>query len=239
MREGSGLFVTDSGHIATSAALIADADYVVVWTSDGQRWKANVIGTDPISDVAVVHIESDAWQSLSIASSAIPISGQQAFALDHQANAIIPGSVTDASTPMIAISQRAALPGSALVNAEGTVIAMAVTDGTTAAPAWLLERVIIDLIADGSAEHQWLGIAVESAQGAKAVVVVDVIDDSPASAAGVRVGDIIDSVNGETVTDGASIHRTIQTIEAGGDAVLTLSRNGSRRLVVVTPEIQS
>ena len=83
MREGSGFFVTDDGHIATSAGLVGNADYVLAWTDDGQRWKAHVVASDAVSDVAVLQIDSEDWPAVSLGSDDTLWAGQYALALDH------------------------------------------------------------------------------------------------------------------------------------------------------------
>lgn len=235
MREGSGLFITDDGYIATSAGLIENAEYVLAWTDDGQRWKAEVVALDPISDVAVVHIDSDDWPAASLGVGD-PWDGQQALALDHDDRTISIGEVTSVSAPLVEIDQPAALPGSAIVDGGGEVIAMVTADGTNrhATPAWMIEQVAVDLIATGATVHVWLGLAVEDHPSGDMVVVDSVLDGSPAQEAGLRPGDLIDSVNGHAIDDAASLYRHIQNSEPGDEAVLTVTRNASRRIVVTT-----
>lgn len=235
MREGSGLFVTDDGHIATSAGLIESADYVLAWTEDGQRWKAHIIATDAVSDIAVIQIDSADWPGVSLGSAEL-WNGQYALALDHEEDSISIGEVTAVSAPLLEIDQPAAVPGSAIVDDTGAVIAMVVADGTNnhATPAWMLEQVAVDLISSGTTTHVWLGIGVSSSPGGDMVVIEEVLTDSPATQARLRRGDLIDSFNGNPVPNAASLHRQVQNSEPGADAVLTVTRDGSRRLIIAT-----
>lgn len=235
MSEGSGLFITDDGYIATSAGLIAGADYVLAWTDDGQRWKARVVASDPISDVAVVHIDSSDWPAVALGSGN-PAHGQRALALDHDDRTIADGTVTDVSMPIVEIDQPAAVPGSAIVDDTGSVIAMVTDDGTNrhATPAWLLERVAVDLIASGSTVHVSLGFEVADTTSPGTVVVTSVLPGSPAADAGMRDGDLIDSLNGDPVVDAASLYRQVQSSDPGDEVVLTVTRNASRRIVVTS-----
>ena len=235
MREGSGLFVTDDGHIATSAGLIESADYVLAWTEDGQRWKAHIIATDAVSDIAVIQIDSADWPGVSLGSAEL-WNGQYALALDHEEDSISIGEVTAVSAPLLEIDQPAAVPGSAIVDDTGAVIAMVVADGTNnhATPAWMLEQVAVDLISSGTTTHVWLGIGVSSSPGGDMVVIEEVLTDSPATQARLRRGDLIDSFNGNPVPNAASLHQQVQNSEPGADAVLTVTRDGSRRLIIAT-----
>lgn len=54
---GSGVIVSDEGHILTNNHVIVDADAIQVMLHDGRSTSANVIGTDPATDLAVLKIE--------------------------------------------------------------------------------------------------------------------------------------------------------------------------------------
>lgn len=242
MREGSGFFVTDSGHIATSAGLLDNAEYVLAWTQDGQRWRATVVAADPISDVAVIRIDSQGWPSASLGTAELR-AGQYALALDHDENMISVGEVTAVGGPRVTVDQPAGLPGSAIVDDTGAVIAMLTADvsdsddsTSPATPAWILERVAVDLISAGATTHTWLGVVIESyaASPGDMVQVSAVVSGSPAEEAGLRTGDLIDSMNGDPTPDAETLYRAIQGSEPGDEAVLTVTRNGSRRIIIAT-----
>jgi S1-C subfamily serine protease len=129
------------------------------------------------------------------------------------------------------------LPGSAIVDDTGAIIAMAniSTDSTvTATPAWMLDRVVDELLHDGQASHAWLGILVEPAGDASSVVVTAVIDDSPCDHAKLKGGDIIDAVDGEPLSTTMSLWTMVQRRAPGETVDLAITRNGQRRLVQVT-----
>ena len=54
---GSGVIVDPGGYIITNDHVIAKADAIKVVLSDGREFKANLIGTDPKTDIAVVKID--------------------------------------------------------------------------------------------------------------------------------------------------------------------------------------
>ncbi len=236
MREGSGMFVTDNGHIVTSAGLIDSAEYVLAWTEDGQRWKAHLVATDPVSDIAVIQIESVDWPSVSLDVGADLRDGQYALALDHDHDSIAIGEVISVTSPLLEVEQSAAVPGSAIIDDTGAVIAMIIGNGTNrhGARAWMLEQVTVDLITSGRAAHNWLGLAVNREAAKDMVVVTSVAEGSPAARAGLRTGDLIDSFDGDPIVDAASLHRRLQHAEPGEDAALTVTRDGSRRIILAT-----
>lgn len=66
------------------------------------------------------------------------------------------------------------------------------------------------------------------------VLVARVVEDGPAAGAGVRVGDLITAINGETVESGFDVRRTIGSLEEGDAASLDLIRGGRRLTVEAT-----
>jgi len=54
---GSGVLVSPEGYILTNHHVISDADTIDVALSDGRKVKAQVIGSDPETDIAVLKIE--------------------------------------------------------------------------------------------------------------------------------------------------------------------------------------
>jgi serine protease Do len=56
---GTGFIFHDHGHIATNYHVVADAGEVTVTLSDGREFPAEVVGTDPDTDLAVLEIHPD------------------------------------------------------------------------------------------------------------------------------------------------------------------------------------
>ncbi|MEM9643605.1 MAG: trypsin-like peptidase domain-containing protein [Planctomycetota bacterium] len=57
--QGSGVIVDEEGFILTNRHVIADGDDITVTLSDGRRVPATVIGSDMLTDLAVLKVESD------------------------------------------------------------------------------------------------------------------------------------------------------------------------------------
>jgi len=55
---GSGIILDEVGHIVTNNHVIEDADSIHVTLSDGRRFRAETIGTDPRTDLAVIKIDA-------------------------------------------------------------------------------------------------------------------------------------------------------------------------------------
>jgi len=56
---GSGFIISPDGYILTNNHVAGNAKKVVVTTTDGKRYDADIIGTDPATDIALLKIKSD------------------------------------------------------------------------------------------------------------------------------------------------------------------------------------
>jgi S1-C subfamily serine protease len=59
---GSGFIWDSSGHIVTNYHVVEDSDFVRVKLTDGTEWEAEILGTAPEFDVAVLKIEAPSNQ---------------------------------------------------------------------------------------------------------------------------------------------------------------------------------
>ncbi|TWU03278.1 S1C family serine protease [Neorhodopirellula pilleata] len=57
--QGSGVVVDSEGYVLTNRHVIVDGEEISVTLSDGRRLKAQVIGTDSLTDLAVLKIDAD------------------------------------------------------------------------------------------------------------------------------------------------------------------------------------
>jgi serine protease Do len=64
---GSGMIIDKKGRILTNFHVVSDVDEIKVQLSDKRRFEAEVVGTDPASDVAVIRIKGDVPSDLPVA----------------------------------------------------------------------------------------------------------------------------------------------------------------------------
>lgn len=249
MREGSGFFLTPSGHVATSARLLRSSEYVIVWTDGNRRFPAEIMGTDSFSDVALLKIEPSAWQAVEVAESATLQVGQATLAIDHERSQMVHGTIASAfgtirgdgqpSAPRVLIS-KGPPAGSAIVNDAGAIIAMSngLTDGPTgetiATPAWLIQRVALDMLVSGNSSHAWLGAEVAETEAGDGVAITEIQDHSPAYADGLQVGDEVEWLDGVAINSLEALMRELYTHSPGDQIDLVVTRQDSRRLVSIT-----
>ncbi|MBI1234597.1 MAG: Do family serine endopeptidase [Alphaproteobacteria bacterium] len=62
MREGlslgSGFFISEDGYVVTNNHVIEDATEITVVLSDGEEFNATVVGTDPLTDIALLEVDN-------------------------------------------------------------------------------------------------------------------------------------------------------------------------------------
>ncbi|GAB3599482.1 trypsin-like peptidase domain-containing protein [Angustibacter peucedani] len=96
------------------------------------------------------------------------------------------------------------------------------------------------LIADGKAEHPFLGVSLKDgtvAQGAaqrNAALLAAVTSGSPAASAGLKTGDAVIAVDGESVNSSESLVAQIRERQVGSTVKLTIVRSGKQLEVTAT-----
>lgn len=105
-----------------------------------------------------------------------------------------------------------------------------------AIPANVAKSVVAQLRKNGSVRRGWLGVSMQSltpslarAVGlteAKGVLVEDVTPNSPASAAGLRQGDVITAFNGRSIRNGRDLAVAVAEMPAGERASVSIWRDG-------------
>ncbi len=149
--------------------------------------------------------------------------------------------------------------GGPLLNAMGQAIGMntAILRGTQglgfAIPINTAMRIANQLIATGKVEHPFLGIQMINLTPQlkeeinrdpnanlkidvdKGTLIARVVRNSPAAAAGMKSGDIIQTVNGKTVQNSNEVQQAMETTKIGSSVKIQLRRNGQTVSLNVTP----
>ena len=182
--EGSGVIWDTDGLIVTNNHVVEDAGEVTVAFASGQRVDAEVVDTDPLTDIAVLRVDRDGLPAATFADD-LPAVGELALAVGNPLGfestvtaGIVSGlhrSIPDDSPrarPLVDLIQTDAAispgnSGGALVGAGGEVIgvnvayippaARAVSIGF-AIPAPTVSAVVEQLLEDGEVSHAFLGI---------------------------------------------------------------------------------
>ncbi|HET9283446.1 MAG TPA: trypsin-like peptidase domain-containing protein [Candidatus Angelobacter sp.] len=80
---GSGFVIDGEGHILTNYHVIEGARQLEVTTSDKKKYKAQIVGTDPVHDLAVIQIPVKDVPQASIGDSKNLVVGQKVYAIGN------------------------------------------------------------------------------------------------------------------------------------------------------------
>lgn len=227
---GSGVIVSEDGYIVTNAHVIEKADEITVAFNDGRKSRARVIGSDPDSDLAVIKVDMTGLTPLGFRELPIRV-GDLALAIGNPfgvGQTVTQGIISATGRTGLGVNKfedfiqtdAAINPGNsggALVDAHGELVGINTvifsrSGGSMgigfAIPTVLVEQVMNALIKDGRVSRGWLGIEIQSQlrdptqlETTTGVEVLNVIAQGPAAKSGLKVGDIILTIDGVEMTD--------------------------------------
>jgi S1-C subfamily serine protease len=88
---GSGIVFDSNGGILTNHHIVEDAEKVEVLTPDGKKFQGEVLGSDPMSDIAVVRVDGEGLPAVKLGDSDKLVVGQIAIAIGNPYGFILPG----------------------------------------------------------------------------------------------------------------------------------------------------
>jgi serine protease Do len=266
---GSGVVVDRNGYILTNNHVVEKATRIKVkFTSDDTEYDAHVVGTDPLTDLAVVKVEKGNLTAASIGNSdgmqvgdwAIAIGSPFGFNETMTVGIIsakerdIPGDST--SFQHFLQTDAAINPGNSggpLLNIRGEVIGINTmiasrTGGNTgigfAMPINTAVKVYNQIIKTGHVTRGSIGIGfppspenndklVKAFGGKTGIFIQNVTAGSPAEKAGIKVEDILTSVNGKPIRKGQDLIDEVAETQVGNPVSITYLRDGKPHTVNV------
>jgi S1-C subfamily serine protease len=266
---GSAVAFTPDGFLVTNAHVVAGAERGTATFVDGDELSFEVIGRDPLSDLAVVRASGTNLVAAPFGDAARLRVGQLVVAIGNPlgfAGSVTAGVVSALGRSLAArdgqasrlvenvIQTDAALnpgnSGGALADARGRVVgintAVAGVGLGLAVPVDAATRLILTaLMRDGRVRRAYLGIvggtrrlpaALAARLGRPAgLEVVQLLEGSPAAAAGVRAGDVIVSLDGRPIAGVGDLQRSLVGDLVGRAIEVTLERDGTLAEVALTP----
>ena len=178
---GSGFVVSSDGLILTNAHVVEGSDQVKVTLKNGETYDGKVMGTDSLTDVAVIKIEAEELPAVTFADSDSLQPGEWAIAIGNPLgldNTVTTGivSATGRTSAQVGVADKrvsfvqtdaAINPGNSggpLLNARGEVIGIntAIIQNAQglgfAIPVNAARDIAEELIAKGKVDHPFLGI---------------------------------------------------------------------------------
>jgi putative serine protease PepD len=256
--QGSGFVYDSNGRIITNQHVVEGATSISVRFWNGKTYKAELVGSDPSTDLAVIKVDAPAsvLTPLTLGDSDAVAVGDNVVAIGSPfglENTVTSGIVSALHRQMTSpnnfsiddsIQTDAAInhgnSGGPLLNAEAQVIGVNAqiesdsggNDGVGfAIPSNTVKSIVSELIATGKAEHAYLGVSVETVNGS--VRITEVRTGTPAADAGLQSGDTIVSVDGKRIVSGDGLTSAISTKKPGDTVSITYSRGGQSHTVKI------
>ncbi len=181
---GSGVIVSPEGYILTNHHVVAAADEIGVELADGRKAKANIIGSDPETDLAVIKIDMKGLPSVTFGHSDQAKVGDIVLAIGNPlgiGQTVTMGIISALGRKQLGINTYvdfiqtdAAInqgnSGGALVDATGNLIAIntmiiSQTGGSVgiglSIPTTVAKPIMEQIIRTGSVTRGWIGVAVQ------------------------------------------------------------------------------
>ncbi len=249
---GSGVITSADGLVLTAAHVIQGSEEVVVVFPDGKEVQGKVLGANYSKDIAMVRItEPGPWPYVELGESRPLKAGDWVVALGHSAG-FDPGRTPpvrfgrvvsegpgnffttdctliggDSGGPLFDLNGRLvgihssigfSLKNNNHAGIDGFVVDW---DRMLAGEAW--GRLSMNPFAPS--EMPVLGIGMGMGRGVRGVPVESVAPGSPAAAAGVRIGDVIESLNGSRIRHGQELLQILAKRQAGDTVTLGILRD--------------
>ena len=181
---GSGVILSEDGYIVTNNHVIKDAKEITVVTANNDEYDAVLVGTDPTTDIALLKIEAEGLQKITVANSDNVRLGQWVLAVGNPFNltsTVTAGIISAKGRDINIIDEQSAIEsflqtdaavnpgnsGGALVNTGGQLVgintAISSRSGSFegysfAVPANLMMKVVGDLKEFGRVQRAFMGI---------------------------------------------------------------------------------
>ena len=258
---GSGFIIDPSGLIVTNNHVVGRADRITVALADGTELPARLIGSDDLTDIAVIRVSSPTplpfvkWgDSRAVEVGDWILAAGNPFGLGSSVTAgIISARGRDIGAGPFDDFIQIDAPinpgnsGGPTFNLDGDVIAVntaivSPTGGSVgigfAVPSEIAIRIVADLRDKGRIDRGWLGVSVQDAPGARSansgVSIAGIDRTGPAAKAGLRPGDIVLAVNGDHVDSARGLIRAVAAAQPGTAVKLSVRRSGQSFELPVT-----
>ena len=260
---GSGFIISQDGFIVTNNHVIKGADQIKVILHDDKEYDAKIIGTDPMTDLALIKIEAKNLAPLKFGSSSNAKVGSwvvaigSPFGLEQTVTAGIvsaKGRIIGSGPYDDFIQTDASInPGNSggpLLNLQGEVIGIntaIIKSGQGigfAIPSDLATGIIDQLTEYQQVSRGWMGVAIQNVtqelaeyygiNETKGVYVAKVYEDNPAHKAGIKPGDVITRINGRKIDTSRDLTVTIANLKVDETIKVKVIRKGKEKIIDLT-----
>ncbi len=255
---GSGFIVSDSGYIVTNYHVIQDADALAVKLADKKVLLGKLVGTSKDTDLAVLKIDCGKLPYLKFANTKDVKVGHYAIAIGAPfslSQTVTTGIVSQKGRELglhyredyiqTDASINPGNSGGPLLNIDGEVIGVndciiSPSSGDTKGSVGLgfaidgnLAKTFVNaIIKSASPNRPYVGITMEMRMETDPPVVSEVTKDSPASKAGILVGDLIVQIDSRKVKTIRDVQSVLLTYYDPGDTVQFVIRRKEKEITI-------
>ena len=251
---GSGVIVTNEGHIITNNHVVDQVDEIEVQLSDGRTKKARLVGADSQVDLAVLKIDDPGVKPLKLADSDTVQAGDFVLAIGNPfgfEETVTEGIISSKGRPNrtdafgdLLQTDAAINPGNSggpLINLRGEVIGINTaiisrTGGSQgigfAIPSNTIRTALESLLKQGRIIRGYLGIQTRALQPGQngteneGVIVDQVVPGSPAAEAQLQKGDVIRKFNGHEIKNFPALRSLVAQAQLNKNVELEIVRDG-------------
>ncbi len=253
---GSGVIVREDGYVLTNEHVVAGADEIIVMFANNQATTAQVIGSDPHTDLAVIKVAARGLPVIPTLADERPRVGDVALAIGNPfglGHSVSQGIISAFSRSVITnspyddfIQTDAAISpgnsGGALIDHEGRLLGIntmiySQSGGSEgigfAIPADIALQVMEQIVRHGRVIRGWLGVNLRLQAipgGPPGLEVRGVNRGGPAHLAGIAPGDFILSINQVAAQSAYTITDVIANTQPGDPIEVEVMRGGQRFL---------
>ncbi len=249
---GSGFIISEDGKLVTNYHVIQNARDVKVRMADGDTvYEAEVIGSDPETDISVLQILDDKdFEFIKFGDSNVVRVGDPVLAIGNPlgvgisaSKGIISAKFRTLNGPYDDFFQTDASinlgnSGGPLINLQGEVIGVNTAIKTSgfsrgsigvgfSMSSAVASRVVDEILEKGKVSRGWLGVYISTStdpENNERILVDGVFKDGPARKAGVLPGDLIVSVDGNEIADIREFVSFVGGMEPGKEVILEILR---------------
>jgi serine protease Do len=250
---GSGVIISPDGYIVTNNHVVDGATDINVTMSDRRILPAKLVGTDPLTDLAVLKVNATDLPSVPWGDSTQLHPGQTVLAFGNPFGyrfTVTRGIVSALNRPNPSATDRRK-PGQFIQTDVGINTFLISGTGTFsgmgfAIPTQIVRPTVDSLIKFGKVNHGYMGIGIGDVtpenskffdlKKAEGAVVSQVEPNSPGAKGGLKTGDVITHLDGKPVSDAGELQVVVGQKQPGTTIKLDVIREGKNVTVPVTLE---
>lgn len=250
---GSGVIMSKDGYILTNKHVIQNADQIVVALQNGNIYEASLVGSDNLTDLAVLKIQADNLSTIPQNAERQVHVGDIALAIGNPYNlgqsvsqgiisAVGRSAVGDSLGRQNFIQTDASInrgnSGGALINSAGELVGIStlsigktsneIAEGLNfAIPMDIANDVLHKIIRDGRVIRGYFGVQSDiTSSNEQGILITGVSANSPAEKAGIQVGDVILKLNNQEGISAREMMQIISNTKPNTQVIVTIMRLG-------------